>query len=792
MTSDPNDLSEYSMVELYRLEAETQTAFLTEGLLALEADPTALQHLEVLMRAAHSLKGAARMIGVASAVRIAHVMEDCFVAAQRANRGITSRQVDILLKGVDLLVRQSQAPEPDSPEWDEQNKTEVNAFLEALTGVPVVPLYQIPEEQITFEMPPDPDAIENDVVESGSHTNHLAEERQPEREFVPHTPPSAPSAPARTEVARQEAGKNDSTRQSVRVTADHLNHLLAMAGEVVVASRWLDTYAANLERIKKQQNALTRALRGLTELLEETHLEERLQTQLLNVQEKERTCREAFVERLSDLESFDQRLNNLSQRLYQETLDLRMRPFADSVGGFPRMVRDIARELGKEVQLIISGGSTPVDRDVLERLEAPLNHLLRNSIDHGIESPDERERQGKPRGGQIHLVASHHAGMLLITITDDGRGIDIEAVRAAVIQKGLANPEIAAQLSEAELLEFLFLAGFTLKEDVTESSGRGVGLNAVQTLVKAVGGSVTVSPLGNSGTRFQLHLPLTLSVIRTLLVEVADEPYAFPLSHVASVVKLAPHEIQSIEGRQHFSYNGQHIGLVTAQQILELGEGSLPDEELNVVVLGNKANFYGIVVNRFLGERELVVRTLDPRLGKIQDISAAALMPDQSPVLIIDVDDLVRSIENLVSGNRLAHIWRNEDRGISKKRKRVLVVDDSLTVRELERKLIESKGYEVEVAVDGIDGWNAVRTGNYDLIVTDVDMPRMDGIELVTLIKKDPHLQALPVMIVSYKDREEDRRRGLLAGADYYLTKGSFHDATLLQAIEDLIGEAAE
>jgi len=209
-------------------------------------------------------------------------------------------------------------------------------------------------------------------------------------------------------------------------------------------------------------------------------------------------------------------------------------------------------------------------------------------------------------------------------------------------------------------------------------------------------------------------------------------------------------------------------------------------------VLGDHTARYGLVVDRFLGERELVVQPLDPRLGKVKDISAAALMEDGSPVLIVDVDDMMRSIEKLISsGIPLCGTRVPPDLALAAKptkRKRILAVDDSLTVRELERKLLTSRGYLADVAVDGMDGWNAVRTGVYDLVITDVDMPRMDGIEFATLIKRDPHLKSLPVMIVSYKDREADRLRGLEAGADYYLTKGSFQDETLLQAVADLIG----
>jgi two-component system sensor histidine kinase and response regulator WspE len=424
------------------------------------------------------------------------------------------------------------------------------------------------------------------------------------------------------------------------------------------------------------------------------------------------------------------------------------------------------------------------------RVEAPLNHLLRNAVDHGIESPEDRVRAGKSPEGTVRLEARHSAGMLLIEVADNGRGIDAENLRRAVVHKGLTTLELAEKLTEAELLEFLFLPGFTMKETVTEISGRGVGLDIVQTMMKEVGGSGRITSEPGKGTQFQLQLPLTLSVLRTLLVEIASEPYAFPLARITRAVKVPREKVESIEGREHFTLGDQQIGLLSARQVLGLEESAAADGELPVIVLGDKTTRYGLVIDRFLGERELVVRALDPRLGKVKDISAAALMPDQTPALIIDVDDLLRSIENLVSGGRLAHVLRSVTTAMEKTRKRVLVVDDSLTVRELERKLIDSQGYQVEVAVDGMDGWNAVRTGHYDLVVTDVDMPRLDGIELVTLIKKDPRLHALPVMIVSYKDREEDRRRGLEAGADYYLTKGSFHDETLLRAVADLIGEA--
>lgn len=468
-----------------------------------------------------------------------------------------------------------------------------------------------------------------------------------------------------------------------------------------------------------------------------------------------------------------------------------MRPFADRAQGFPRFVRDLAARLGKEARLDLLGANTQVDRDILEKLEAPLTHLLRNALDHGLETPEERRAAGKPAEGSLTLEARHSAGMLTVAITDDGRGIDLENLREAVVRKGFTTREVAARMSEEELMEFLFLPGFSTRDRVTELSGRGVGLDVVRSMVHEVRGTVRLTSHAGRGTRCSLQLPLTLSVMRALLVDIGGETYALPLARIARTLKLPRAEIRLLEGRQHFQLNGQAVGLVSAHQALELPAPAAPPDALPVIVLGDTGHRYGLVVDGFLGERELVVQTLDPRLGKLKNIGAGAILADRTPALIIDVDDLLRSVEALASGRRLNRLEGGELAASATRARRVLVVDDSLTVRELERKLLTSRGYAVDVAVDGVDGWNTVRAGEYDLIISDVDMPRMDGIELIGLLKKDPRLRTLPVMIVSYKDREEDRRRGLEAGADYYLTKSSFHDESLLQAVADLIGEAA-
>jgi two-component system sensor histidine kinase and response regulator WspE len=333
------------------------------------------------------------------------------------------------------------------------------------------------------------------------------------------------------------------------------------------------------------------------------------------------------------------------------------------------------------------------------------------------------------------------------------------------------------------------LPGFSTAKEVTQISGRGVGLDVVKSMVQEVGGSIRIRSRLGEGSTFELELPLTRSVVRTLVVEVAEEPFAIPLARIDRALFLDRKEIALAENRQYFTSADGNVGLVSARQLLGFGEPEEKEERLAIVVLSDAHDRYGLVVDRFVGEQDLVVRPIDPRLGKIADVDAVAILPDGSPVLIVDVEDAVRSIDNLLTGGRLHKVAAGEE-GEEKRRKRILVVDDSITVREVQRHILENQGYEVEVAVDGMDGWNAVRTGSYDLVISDVDMPRMTGIELVGEMKKDPQLRALPVMIVSYKDREEDRLRGLEAGASYYLTKGSFHDETMINAVVDLIGKA--
>jgi two-component system sensor histidine kinase and response regulator WspE len=775
-----DDLRNLSMLEIFRVETENQAAILTSGLLELERGPAPPEQLEALMRAAHSLKGAARIVNLAIAVRVAHAMEDCFVAAQHGKIELRRPVIDALFRGVDLLSQISKHDEANLAAWETEHAAEIQEFLSLLgrfmPGHKAAPSPSVSESAKPASPPP---------VRTPKARTELT---QPSAQ-TPVSGPTTVSVPAASAGLPVTERKHETPERVLRLTAENLNRLLGLAGESLVESRWLHPFSDSMQRLKRMHSDLEHALDGLRQGLQTENLSERSTGQLNALFVKATESRQFLADRLQELDLYDRRSAHLSNRLYLEVLRTRMRPFADGTNRFPRMVRDVARSLGKQARLEIIGANTQVDRDILERLETPLAHLLRNAVDHGCETPERRQSAGKPAEAIIQLEARHAAGMLQIVVSDDGAGVDPQRLRQTIVTRKLTTPTLAEKMNEVELLEFLFLPGFTLKDTVTDLSGRGVGLDIVQNMVKSVRGTVRVFTQPGRGMKFQLQLPLTLSVLRTLLIEVGGEPYAIPLAHIAHTLKLPRERIEALEGRHHFRFGEQQIGLLTAHEVLDCGQPKASTNGLPVIVLGDRSTRYGLVVDRFLGERELVVQPLDPRLGKVKDISAAALMEDGSPVLILDVDDMVRSIEKLIASGTLANVRRAGLEAPAKKRKRVLAVDDSLTVRELERKLLLSRGYLADVAVDGMDGWNAVRAGVYDLVITDVDMPRMDGIELARLIKKDAQLKSLPVMIVSYKDREEDRLRGLDAGADYYLTKGSFHDERLLEAVVDLIGE---
>ncbi|MBD1850279.1 hybrid sensor histidine kinase/response regulator [Leptolyngbya sp. ST-U4] len=818
-----NPLIDAQMLDLFRLEVEEQAKTLNNGLLTLEAQPMATQPLEALMRAAHSIKGAARIVGLDAAVDLAHTMEDCFVAAQNRTLTLNTDLVDELLRGVDLLQSLSQVSDRDLSAWLTQHDAAIDSVRSIIQTLRESPEHSPPERTAAFTPFSENGASENGASENGE--KETAEQAPAagngtgkNQKNAAHSLVTGSNVGSNVALnassngsamrssspggikpsSRDSAPSSTGPQRVVRVSAENLNRIMGLAGESLIEANALPVFADALMQVRSQQIRLAASLEALEQrLLNQVGLSQVEQTMFETVRQQEQRCRNLLSDRLTELEEFIRRTTSLSDRLYHEVITSHMRPFEEGVQNFSRMVRDLARSLNKQARLEIIGKSTSVDRDILGRLEAPITHILRNAIDHGIESPQDRIAAGKPPEGRIRLEAAHRGGMLAITIVDDGAGIDVQRLRRRAVDRHLVMPDVAARLSNAELMEFLFLPGFSLSTEVTEISGRGVGLDIVKSMAQEVGGTVRVSSKPGKGTSFHFQLPLTLSVVRTLLVEVAGEVYAFPLARIDQIVTLKPEEISTVENRQYFTLDDRNIGLISLYQVLDLPPPNATPDPLWVVILSDQSATYGLMVDRCVGERELVVRPLDPRLGKVQDVSAAALMANGSLVLILDVSDLIRSLTGLLNNGRLAKLGETQSSsGEAGKRsrqgedtKRVLVVDDSITVREMERKLLQNRGYVVDVAVDGMEGWNAIRSYPYDLVISDIDMPRMNGIELIKEIKKHSRFRSIPVIVVSYRDRDDDRIQGLEAGADYYLTKNSFHDDTLIRAVTDLIGE---
>ncbi len=735
-----SDLGGFSLHELFRGEAEVHAASLSEGLVKLEgsSNPAAV---EPLMRAAHSIKGAARVIGLDIAVRLAHALEDVLVGMQRGAEPIVPSRIDQLLQGADLLASLARVGESEVAAWSTQHEAALDALVQQLRE-------PAPKEALAAVKPT---ALTPAVTET------LTAVVEPEIAATRHS--------------------------SVRVTAEKLDRLLQLAGETMLESRRLGVIHEEALAMKRTLATLEDELERVRADLRRAGLDGGLVARARGIVAR---SREGVLAHLGTVESARRRGEETSTELYHEVLSSRMRPFSDATASLPRAVRDLARALGKDVKLEVVGEQVPVDRDILARLDAPLNHLLRNALDHGIETPDERRAAGKNPQASLRVEARHHAGMLCIRVVDDGRGIDLDALRERVVRRSLVSRDMAASLDRQELLEFLFLPGFSTAKQVTEISGRGVGLDVVQSTAREVGGVARIHSELGRGTYFELELPITLSVIRALLVEVAGEVLAFPLVRIERVVQIDASELRNVEGRSQFMLEGASVGVIDAVVVLGLGGRATRGERESIVVLGHGDERYGFAVDGLVGEEDLVVRALDPRLGKVPHLTAAAVRESGEPVLIVDTEDIVQSVRQKLGEGLLRGAQRVlGDEATSALR--ALVVDDSATVREVERQLLVRLGFQVEVAVDGMDGWHALRAGRFDLIVSDIDMPRMNGIEFVRTLRADPRFATVPVIVVSYKDRQEDRLAGLAAGATAYLTKGAFQDSTFGETVRDLV-----
>jgi two-component system sensor histidine kinase and response regulator WspE len=746
-------LEDFSLFDLFRMEAEEQVRALQIGLLELESGAATPATLEALMRAAHSIKGAARIVGLDAIVNLTHVVEDRFVAAQHG-QALSPAEVDRMLTATDWLARLHAVPEAETAAWFAENSPSIDAFAATFAEATA------PGSSETYANAPE--AAPTPAVPKIPAT--------PKQEVPPEATP-APE-PEDDIFAQHVPGEQRGQQRHLRIAADRFDTILSLSSETLVASRTLAAFAAQFEL---RQRFISRAI----QIFDDPESSPNARTLALHEIDRQNSVLSVHIAEFDQAARAHERT---AEDLYRSVLAGRLRPFSDGIRAASRLVRDTARELGKQVALEVQGESTRVDRDILERLEAPISHLITNAIDHGIETPADRVANGKSPEAQLRIQARHENGRLVISVKDDGRGIEPSALRERVVKRGLVSQETAAGLSDAELLEFLFLPGFSTRDSVNAVSGRGVGLNVVQSMVQEAGGSVVVRSEPAAGTTFRLTLPVTRSVIRVIRIQVEGETYAVPLvriDRVSTLEPLANPDPTALATVEIGDSGTERIPVVPLGPLLGLSTRALPPGPTPMLLCGSVA----FAVDRLVDEVELPVRRLDARLGKIPGVSAASLDENGLPLLILDVEDLIQTALGR-PGSTSDHATGDTSTP------HILVVDDSHTVRESERRLLVRAGYQVTTAKNGQEAWNLLRLNDYDLLISDVDMPQMNGIELVSKVRENPRLARMPVIILSYKDREEDRRRGLDAGADYYLTKGDFQNENFRQAVIDLIGTA--
>lgn len=751
-------LEDLSLFSIFKEDAENHCAILNDSLLRLEENPKDIRFIEAAMRSTHSIKGAARVIELHKIVELAHAMEDLFVSASTDKQSLLSNHVDLLLQAVDFLKEFVEVDKRYIQKWYFANLSTCDKIIKKLV-----------------------DCTQGNLQAERKDT--LSQKKSTIQIIASDTFPQPDS---------QKKPLSSDQDSHIKVSSSGLNRLMGLTSEMLAEARWQPALLAKSIQLKKSYENLTQQIEEIRTKFHESHFDFKIELSFQELNKQTKVLNEIFKNYLTEIEDHAISANEISHKLHKEMLNNKMQPFSEGVKGFPRMVRDLSKKLGKNIRFEVIGPETLVDRNILEKIESPLNHLIANAIDHGIEPEAERMALGKTKYATIRLEAKHQAGILKITLIDDGRGLDLDKLRDVIVEKNLVTEKIARDLSEAELTEFIFLPNFSTKTTASHISGRGVGLDVVHSTIKQLRGSISIYSIPGKGAFFEINLPLTLSITRCLTCDINNELYAFPLVTIEYVTKIKQNSLLEVEGRQYIIVNNKRVGIISGQQVLDLKEPATQPDELSVLILQGSSGTFGMVVDDLRGIRELMVHPLTRRLGKLRSVSSASITEDGTPILIMDTQDILQTIDHLISGNRLHRIDPAGNIIQEKKTKKILVVDDSATVREVERKILTKEGYTVTTSVDGLEAWNIVKEEPFDLIITDIDMPHMDGIEFLLQIREDHKLRDLPVIIVSYKDREEDHLKGLNAGADYYLTKGSFQDQTLLDAIYDLIGAPDE
>jgi len=761
----------------FAAEAEERLQAITDHLLALEKQPEAgpaQQLLKDIFREAHTLKGGARVLNLDGIEKVTHHLESLFGQLQNGKLQPCQGIFDLVYQSLDvigLLLREATTGTsgqidvgPLCGQLEQAQSAEVSASTHAKKEA-VIP-------------PPAPSVIQE-------QSQSIAEKKSESKEITP--------------VAGSEPAARSSD-ETVRVAIAKLDDLMAEVGELQVARIGADQRlpeVASLLDLCESWEARWRQFRSEYRRGQST-LEVRGQKPEARSQKSE--ALQTFLELNADnLRSMFARLGELrrvlkddSRRMTQVLAELqddvrrvRMLPISTVFDPFPRMVRDLARNLGKEVTLTISGGENEMDRSLLEQIKGPLIHLLRNALDHGLETAEVRKAAGKPVTGSLTLTASQRGSSIVIELADDGGGIDVARVKASAVQKGWLTAEAAQAMSEREALWLIFRSGLSTKSAVTDLSGRGVGLDVVHEQVTRLNGIIDVDSKPGHGTRFSLGLPLTVATTLCLLARAGKQTFALPVTNVLRITRVRPEDIGSTGGNPAIVIDGRPIAVARLSTALELddGEARLPTNSgiiLTAVILGVADRRVAFLVEDVISTQEIVIKKLPPPFYQVPLIAGVTILGSGEVVIVPNIAALLRAT---ASSRSLLAPQAPQAKGPPV----ILIADDSITTRMLYKNILESNGYEVRVSADGQEAWDLLQNDGCDLLITDAEMPRLDGFGLTQRIRGDGRWKNLPVILITSLDSQKDKERGIQAGADAYVVKNAFDQEKLLAVVGQLI-----
>ncbi|MBK8662235.1 MAG: hybrid sensor histidine kinase/response regulator [Ignavibacteriales bacterium] len=734
---------------IFKIEFEENIQTLNNELLKLESDVFNTDALTKLMRTAHSMKGGARMIGLPDVVTLAHFFEDMLGAVKKEGVELKRHDFDRMYKAIDII------------------KSLVN---EAVTG----------------EAPNFVAASVIDQIINGSGEPKTNDE--PDSVEL-HSKITADSQPVTPELQGDiiPAFSID----TIRVASTKLDTLMDLSGELTVSKIQLALRLGKINDLSLLLEDSTRELNSIeTALLPQRSENPGLFSEVgLIINRLKNRFDSASVEigNLSDGISEDNsRLNFVAYEFEEVIKNLRMLKLSNIFNLYPRMVRDISNELGKEVNFIIEGGDITADKKILEEMRDPLMHMIRNSIDHGIELPDEREQQGKQRAGTIKLSANHFAGHITITLEDDGRGLNEKSIIETALRKKLIDEEASKNLTHKQIHKLIFSPGFSTSKIITDVSGRGVGMEVVQANIDKLKGKINIESETKKSTRFIIELPLTLATLRVMTASVGNHIFAIPVDFIVSVIIVDVAEIFSMEARDTIVFRDEPITIVNLKTVLELEDISDSTRKnvttFQCIILSSMGEKAGFIVDSLIDEQEVLVKPLGFMLKRVKNVSGSTILVSGDVCMILNPNDLLKTVKSL-SASEILETSTPE----SLRKKRILLVEDSITTRTQEKRILESAGYDVVVAVDGLDGYQKLLINEIDAVVSDVEMPNLDGLSLTEKIRAEKKYLSLPVVLVTSLSSEEQKKRGLESGANAYLTKSGFDQKILIETLDRLL-----